>query len=223
MNKILKHKKLIVQIIIILTLFISLCIGVVTQADTGFHEVGGWFISANNEELWKDTSGGLAVNNKDWPFNWQTRTTGSTVNKVGFDVIYGSSKSIVQYMGEIPYYETHDADDNARSKISKLPWQKGTSIKTNVNPNNNNNTGTAATVLTVADYWGYVDSLNVIATAESDGNRIYNAYSNFGEDALYIIPRSSLEKVNQNEVVSLRLFALQNVGGSWFLFIYSCT
>lgn len=142
----------------------------VSANSNGFKDKEGIF-SKNLEEIYENTNSGSLAYKNTYPFSEKD----AKISQVGFDVLYGVSKDIVRYVGEIPYSNTHDANGNAFAGMSQLPYDKN-------NPAIDNE-----------DYWGKTGLENKELT------------------------KSALEAVNDQEVVSLRLFALSNVGGAMII------
>ena len=166
-----KLKKIFTNLMLILVILLT---SLQVSAGSGFKEKDGLF-TKNLEEVFENTNSGSLATKHTYPFG----DADIQINQVGFDLLYGVSKDIVRYVGEIPYSNTHDSDGNAYSGMRNLPYQKN-------NPSIDNE-----------DYWGKTGLENKEQTI------------------------NSLEAVNGERVVSLRLFALSNVGGIPFGWVYS--
>lgn len=164
-------KKIFTNLMLILVILLT---SLQVSAGSGFKEKDGLF-TKNLEEVFENTNSGSLATKHTYPFG----DADIQINQVGFDLLYGVSKDIVRYVGEIPYSNTHDSDGNAFSGMRNLPYQKN-------NPSIDNE-----------DYWGKTGLENKEQTI------------------------NSLEAVNGEKVVSLRLFALANVGGIPFGWVYS--
>ena len=106
----------------------------------------------------------------------------SDIQKVGLDLLYGTQRDLLVYFGEIPYAESHDKDGDKLDKFSGYYSVDNTSIMGN-NPSNYS----ILPFVSSEDYWG--------AGIKFEGDKL---------------SLDALEKVNENEVVSLRLYALSN-------------
>lgn len=98
----------------ILTFIVILSSIALVSASSGFVAQG------NETTLWygginKD----LAANPKDtYPYS----NDSLTIEKVGFDILYGTKRGFVMYTGEVPFAGTHNADGDANDGFEGIPY-----------------------------------------------------------------------------------------------------
>ena len=157
-----------------------LCIGVMTQVNASSFKDS--YYGDSKTTLFDSTSDTVAINQDSYPFNQKN----VKVKSVGFDAMYGMTKQLVRYKGEIPYKETRDADSGIPfSGLGNIPFREHTSIVDDTNPSYMYN-GKLLYKTTVEDYWG-----KGVKSTEDE------------------VSRATLEKVNDDSIKSLRLYAAQ--------------
>lgn len=179
------------KILTFLTLFV-LFLCTVTQVNASSFKDS--YYGDSKTILFNDTDDGVSATKDTYPFNEKD----ASIKSVGFDVIFGMTKQLVRYKGEIPYKETRDADSGTPiSGLGNIPFRENTSIKDDDNPSYIYK-GKLVKNTTVEDYWG-----SGVKTAESE------------------VSRATLEKINDDGIKSLRLYAAQKSTGSISFIAYA--
>lgn len=161
--------------------FILILAPILTVYASGFRENDSRY---NN--LYDGLETSVTATRDQFPFNLKNKE----ISQVGFDILYGTNRGLVYYLGEVPYPNTRTDDGTPLEGFAKLPtWEFSPDIDTSEGKS----------------YWGDF-KLDV------DSNSDVKAMS--GSRA---IPRKALEEVNTgNEIKSLRLLALsETTGGAW--------
>ena len=161
-----QHKALPIIIFVAIVFIFSYAAVLVVRAD-GLHK---------RDQAWYGEYDSMPSKQDDlFPYNSKT----ATISAVSMDILYGTSRELVAYFGEVPYAQTYSGKDRT-DQFSGYFALEGTSSEDDTNPPNN---------ATKEDYWGYIQGQ--AQTLES------------------------LEKVNDNGVVSLRIYALSHCTGEW--------
>lgn len=155
---------IVLSIIILFTAFMS-----IHYVSAG----GGSFKQADTN--WDDYSNNVDASLEDtYPYNSKT----ATIKSVSMDILYGKTRELVYYHGELPYDCIYDADDNYVEDWDGYYAEDGTSIS------GDNPSYGASVTPSAEDYWG----TGLTAT-------------NFENPP-------TAEQINGNNTVSLRLLAL---------------
>ena len=187
----LKHLPILVLAILIIAASI-LSIKVVQAGGTDFAETDcNWDYYSNEMKTTKEET---------YPYNAGTYTPSgapasvqvnrATINSVSLDVLYGTTRNLVIYHGELPYEQIYNDDDEQLERWEGYYAEDGTSVTTNSNPSYG-----AATNPGIKEFWGGDDSFDWSTQVNKDGN--------FESVA-------KAEAINQNSTVSLRLYALSH-------------
>ena len=88
------------------------------NAGSGFKDKDG-ILSQNLQEVFEDVSKGSLGHKNKYPFSSEK----ATIQQVGFDILYGTSKPLLRYIGEVPYSNTHE-NGSAGAGMWKLPYIK---------------------------------------------------------------------------------------------------
>ena len=147
-------------------------------------------------KAWKRIETSVDAEEDTYPYNSDT----AQITSVSMDILYGTSRDLVTFFGEVPYVETYDGDKRA-SGWSGYYAIEGTSIQTgNKNPPFNS--------ISAADYWG-IDEWTGVKVGDVDLGALP------GKTAVTI---NEMDAVNSQGVRSLRLYALANSesNGGWF-------
>ena len=130
-----KKRKILLVILIIL-----LSSGSILLASSITFKSSGTF--GNPSEVYKYISQGITTSNDKYPF------TAGKVTAVGFDIIYGTSKDLVAYTGEVPYRNTRDKDGKTYTGFKNKYYRE-------YSPDISNE-----------DYWG---KTNIVAEKDENG------------------------------------------------------
>lgn len=103
-------------------LFILLCVVVLFSSVQIVHAKGGFVTQRKENRIFYayDTDV-YATEDGTYPYNYPN----ITIKRVGFDILYGSSKALVHYTGEVPYVNTRDENDEMNSGFEGLPYNPG--------------------------------------------------------------------------------------------------
>lgn len=136
------------------------------------------------DKTWFDEDNNTTVS-ADSLFPYNQVTNFNAVVSVGFDKIFGISRALVRYRGEIPYYYSHNSEGKAYAGLEQEPYTasyNGQEIKMDSNHFS----------ITWNEYWGPI-VLNEVVTPQE------------------------LESVNEDAIVSLRLYAWRtSTSKNWF-------
>lgn len=194
MITILKRLKLINKILpfILIGVFLFSFVAIsfkLVSAESGFTE---------HSARWDDLEESMSCKEKDtYPYNSDT----AKINSVGMDVLYGTNRGLISYLGETPYEQTRDDDGDPVDDYKGVYALDGTSMR-----DGNNGTfnvpGTDEHGIPATAYWGVnTDSDEVKDLVQDDGT----------------IARADLQRVNTSDkIVSLRLYALSHSDTKWF-------
>lgn len=179
-----KHVLPYVVLLIFFGVFIFSFIQVV-DASEGFKKHSDIYNNLQDSEIDAD---------KDtFPYN-----TTAKINSVGLDIVFGVKRGIAYYNGEVPWSITHDSESgDAKDQYSGIPSKEDTTI----------DAGTSSFTiygwsLASKKYWGF--ELSGDQVVDVNGNKVAPGPTDG------IIARNDLEKINDNQIVSLRLYALTN-------------
>ena len=169
MQKLHKYKKAAYPIVLLLACIIFVSSSMIVYAADGFSKHNSDFMMINDSIH--------ASADETYPYSEAGRD-GLTVNKVGFDILYGSTRDLILYFGEVPYRETTEDDGDRIDLFKGYYAYPETSLFQSF-------TIDGKTVDQEA-YWG--TGIDIAST-----------------DSLSL---EALEQVNDSSVVSLRLYAL---------------
>lgn len=155
----------------------------------------------DNSEVWHNTNNSIkASQTGTYPYNTDSSIT---VKCVPLDVLYGTTKGwgLIQYHGEVPYVQTYDESSDETAKgFGKKPVRPDTTIA--YDNDDTNNPGD----VTAKDYWGFNSDTKI---------KIDGSDKTFSKDTKSA-KLNEYEKINNSEVISLRLYALANTSKSQF-------
>lgn len=144
------------------------------------------------DKTWFDEDNNTTIS-QDSLFPYDQVTTANAVISVGFDKIFGVSRALVRYRGEIPYAYSHDDDGNPYAGLESEPYT--------ASYNGQEITQTSSHFsISWNEYWGPIALSEVVTPQE-------------------------LESVNEDAIISLRLYAWKlSTSKNWFFnIIYSIT
>lgn len=155
---------------------------------------------AENSAAWSNIQNSLYAKESDtYPYNSTTLSPYSSLSKgnvkaVPLDVLYGTTKGfgLTEYHGEVPYVQTYDGDNRTTGFGNKYA-KPGTTIESG---SKNNPGGVDAKT-----YWGFENGTVNGMSISKDANSA---------------KLSDYEKINDSEIISLRLYALANTNGGFF-------
>ena len=197
MNKARKITPIIVFFLLII--FVSSAAVLNVYAADGFRK---------RSDAWKRVEDSMPSTKEDtFPYDSET----ATITSVSMDVIYGTTRDLVTYYGEVPYAETTNDKGKRVDNFSGYYAIPGTSISASNPPvkdakydgyakDSNGNTLSRYTYTHPDQYWGF-NIANI--TAGADGK----------------VTLDTLENVNKDQVVSLRFYAIEHCAkSSWIDF-----
>ncbi len=146
---------------------------------------------------------GLGCQATDYPYSElhpysDSNPTEITVSKVGLDILYGTTRNIITYFGEVPYANTHSNDGTALDGLDGYPTL-GTYTSASTEDTTENEDGESTTVALNAFSY-IINGITYTATPTE-----YWGFTNNSQMSL-----ADLEAVNESDIVSLRLYALSN-------------
>ena len=192
-----KFLPVLVLSIIIIVAFFSL-FKLVNASSSFSKKDSNWYNLSNKIDASKSTypyggdevkeTGQSSFNGSYW-----TKQTNVSITTVSSYITYGTTKWLMGYMGELPYnnIRTNAGTDDEKiiSGFSGYYSIDGTDMHADVNPDFKGGNGVPAT-----DYWG------IKINSEEFANK------------------KEAEEINENGVVSLRLYANQSTFSNWFTF-----
>ena len=152
---------------------------------------------ASNSDAWSGIQNSLSAKESDtYPYNEPS----AKVTSVPLDILYGATKGfgLATYHGEVPYEQVYDDDDTKADGFGGLYARPGTTIANGTD----NNPGDVS----AKTYWGFDDTTSI----NIDGSS--TTISGDKKSAKL----SQYEKINDSEIISLRLHALANTNGGFF-------
>ncbi len=175
MKQKLKYIPIVVLVLLIIT---GLCYSFhIANAAEGFKTVN---------DNWSGISNKMSEDAiETYPYDGSTDSH-ANITSVSLDILYGTTRKLVTYHGEIPERETTTDDGKYVDAFQGIYYRGGTSLKkgTDVNPGK----------VSSKDYWGFnEDDTNILAL---DGDKHAT--------------KTDMENVNKDEVISLRLYCLTN-------------
>lgn len=117
---------------------------------------------------------------------------------VSLDVVYGITKNLVTYHGELPWHQTHNDTGETRDGWAGYPFEDGTTMRSSENVDYGNPDFKGGMLTDKADYWGNV--------SWDDGDANFSSVS-------------QAENLNKPDVTSLRLYALQHTKTGFLVWI----
>jgi len=145
----------------------------------------GSFTKKNKAFAW--LGNGNVADSDTYPYNSKT----ATINSVSIDVLYGNTRNLIVYYGEVPEAETTSGNDDRVDSFEGYYCRPGTTLAQ----------GVTQYGVDTKNYWGFDLSENLVTVVkEKDENN-----NDVDKVTLW-----GLESVNSQKVVSLRLYALEN-------------
>ena len=120
----------------------------------------------------------------------------SKITSVSLDILYGTTRDLVYYHGEVPERETTTNDGKYVDAFEGVFYRNGTTLQegAEVNPGK----------VSAKEYWGFDEKDTSILPLDSN----YNA------------TRNDMQNVNSNEIISLRLYSLANTKTPGLISLY---
>lgn len=174
-----------------------LTIAIIASVFTSIQVVSAGSSFAKVTSIWENETNTVEANESTFPYGSTIKISDlsvhagasgeaawrkSQVKSVSLDVVYGITKDLVTYHGELPYKETHSDTEKVKDGWSGYPYEEGTSMVENVNPDYKGNNDVLA-----ENYWGKVP---------------------YNDDSFTTV--SNAENLNKPDVTSLRLHALSH-------------
>lgn len=191
MKKILKSRVL--PIVMLFVLVITSCISSVV------------FVNAKSSikkssVLWSGVNNKIEASKEEYPFSGVTYANAhmkyeDVVKHVSLDMLYGITKGLVTYHGELPFEETHDKDGKVLDGWAGYYSIDGTFLSDN-NSGTNPNFDIIPASVDAKTYWG----TGAKDAAGLNGNDNFNG-------------KAGVESINKNGVTSLRIYALEATPG----------
>lgn len=173
----------------------------ITAISLGIMQVHASEGFTDNSEVWHNTNNSISASQTGtYPYN--TDSSKVSVKCVPLDILFGTTKGwgLTQYHGEVPYVQTYnEKDDKTANGFGKKPVRPDTTIASG--SANNNPGGVSA-----KDYWGFDSDTDLTIGSDSKKMSSDAASAKLNE----------YEKINNAEVVSLRLYALANTSKTQF-------
>lgn len=154
---------------------------------------------------WENISSKVYMDEHDYPYEGvhvnavpgapgsvYSQMQAAAVHSVSLNMLYGTSRKLVSYYGELPFEQTHKNDGSALDGWSGYYAEDKTDMLNNTNPDYKGNYN-----VSVSDYWGN----NIDSGAFANEN---------------FVNKATAEKINEPEVKSLRLYAMSQASTSWF-------
>jgi len=189
------------SVIMVLLILFSGTIYSVTQvsATQGF---------TKHSTAWEGVNTGMPTKKGDtYPYNCDT----VSVTSVSLDVLYGTTRSLVQYNGEVPYDSCYK-DGEAIDAFEGIYAQRGTGLHhcetSGYVYNGDNNNVSGGIHENSQKFWG-IAPINFNSSGTKTGDS-----SDIASDESGKVTLVDLENINKDSVKSLRLYALSNSGGS---------
>ena len=198
MGRVIRKSKVLPVILLALIILTSFCISIRhAEAGSGF---------ANVKSVWSNETDSIEASKEDFPYNGESvempkgaptsefdKIYNANVKSVSINIPYGITKDLVTYHGELPWHQTHTNDGDSLDGWAGYPYTDGTTWVDSEYDSSKGwgNSDFMGDTVTVSDYWGSIDT------------SILNNNHNFTS-------KNSVESVNKNKVVSLRLYALQH-------------
>lgn len=163
-----------------------------------------------HDSAWYNLDEGMANRKGDtYPYN----SDSATVNAVSMDVAYGTTRSLIQYFGEVPYDSCYNGDE-ATDNFEGIYAQYGTGLHHSTNSSytlqGDRNNVSGGIMESCENFWGidpidYTVSSSTSCSKSGDSSDVSSTDDGF-------VTLSGLEAVNAENVKSLRLYALSNSG-----------
>ena len=139
---------------------------------------------------------GLGCQVDEYPYS-ELNNSEVTISKVGMDILYGTTRNIITYFGEIPYTNTH-SNGEALDGLDGYPTL-GSYTSAATEATTENEDGESTTVALNA--FSYIANGVTYTSTPTE----YWGFTNNSQMSL-----ADLEAVNEGDIVSLRLYALSN-------------
>lgn len=163
-----------------------------------------------HDSAWYNLDEGMANRKGDtYPYN----SDSATVNAVSLDVAYGTTRSLIQYYGEVPYDSCYNGDE-ATDNFEGIYAQYGTGLHHSTNSNyflaGDTNNVSGGKWENCENFWG-IDPIDYEVTSATSYSKSVDSTDVASTDDGFVT-LSGLEAVNAENVKSLRLYALSNSG-----------
>lgn len=159
-----------------------------------------------HDSAWYNLDEGMTNRKGDtYPYN----SDSATVNAVSLDVAYGTTRSLIQYFGEVPYDSCYTGDE-AIDNFEGIYAQYGTGLRhcetSGYAYNGDYNNVSGGIHENTINFWG-IAPINFNSSGTKTSNSTDITSDDGGKVTLV-----DLENINKDSVKSLRLYALSNSG-----------
>lgn len=166
---------------------------------------------SSHTSAWYNVNAGMDNRKADtYPYNSET----ANVTAVSMDIAYGTTRSLVQYYGEVPYDSCYSGG-YATDAFEGIYAQRGTGLHHSETSGwtlaGDRNNVSGGIYESCKNFWG-INPINFKdVSSSSNGTKTSNSTDITSTDT-GMVTLADLENVNKDNVKSLRLYALSNSG-----------